>query len=168
MQLEPPRSFCVVMTRCVLRPALAEEAPILSQLAFASKASWGYSEAFMANCRDELTYTAEQIRSSTFEFVVTVSEDGKITGFYALERISATVMEVEALFVAPAFLGRGHGRALMEHAKARARNQGVTSLVIQGDPNAARFYAAAGGVETGTRPSASIPGRTLPIFVIAL
>jgi len=41
-------------------------------------------------------------------------------------------------------------------------------MVIQGDPHATRFYVAAGGVRSGTRPSGSIAGRTLPLFVIAL
>jgi hypothetical protein len=45
---------------------------------------------------------------------------------------------------------------------------GATKLIIQGDPNAERFYIAAGGVRTGTRESASIPGRFLPTFAIDL
>lgn len=45
---------------------------------------------------------------------------------------------------------------------------GATKLIIQGDPNAERFYLAAGAVLTGTRESGSIPGRYLPTFAINL
>jgi SAM-dependent methyltransferase len=41
-------------------------------------------------------------------------------------------------------------------------------MLIQGDPNDARFYRAAGGEPAGSSPSASIPGRVLPLFRIKL
>ncbi|MDE0683663.1 MAG: hypothetical protein OXI63_12155 [Candidatus Poribacteria bacterium] len=41
-------------------------------------------------------------------------------------------------------------------------------MIIQGDPNAERFYRSAGGLLVGTRKSASIPNRELPIFWINL
>ena len=72
------------------------------------------------------------------------------------------------MFVEPAFIGRGFGRLLMEHAKSIAAEMGAKQLIIQSDPYAARFYAAAGGVVTGTRESASIPGRHLPTLAIDL
>ena len=40
--------------------------------------------------------------------------------------------------------------------------------MIQGDPNAADFYRAAGAVQVGERASASVPGRVLPLFELAL
>jgi len=36
---------------------------LLSNLAFRSKAHWGYSDEFMAACRDELTYSSEKIHA---------------------------------------------------------------------------------------------------------
>ncbi|MCB0198170.1 MAG: GNAT family N-acetyltransferase, partial [Anaerolineae bacterium] len=91
-----------------------------------------------------------------------------IVGFYALVSLSSTEIELEAMFVEPAYIGRGYGRALIEHAKATAKSLHASDLIIQGDPNAARFYRAAGGQLTGQRESASIPGRYLPTFVIPL
>ena len=43
----------------VIRAARSDEAGLLSEIAFRSKAYWGYSEEFMVSCREELTVTAE-------------------------------------------------------------------------------------------------------------
>lgn len=150
-----------------IRTALPTEAEALSNLALRSKAFWGYSDAFMDACRSELTYSADQIASDTH--VVGVAEvDGLVVGFYVLTTLSADAVELDALFVEPDAIGNGHGRALMDHAARVAAQNGATSLTIQSDPNAADFYRACGGVCVGERRSASISGRTLPLFRIDL
>ncbi len=150
-----------------IRAARPEDAPVLSALAMRSKAYWEYSEAFMAACRDELTYSPQKLTDDRFMFFV--AESGQsIVGFHALEKLSPTRFELEALFVEPSHIGKGVGRALIEHAKTTARRSGATELVIQGDPHAERFYRAAGGTITGKRESGSIPGRYLPTFRIDL
>jgi len=148
-----------------LRDALSGEAALLSALALRSKAHWGYAPEFIEACRDELTYVAADIAQGGF---VVAEEAGAVLGFYALKRSAPAEVELEALFVEPAAIGRGVGRTLIEDAKARAVRLGARRMTIQGDPHAARFYAAAGALPSGTRPSGSIPGRALPMFVIAL
>lgn len=138
---------------------------MLTALVLRSKAYWGYDEAFMARCRDELTLSAEDIRTGTVRVLVA---DGAPVGVYALEPVGAGRMELTLLFVEPGSIGRGHGRALVEDAKRLARERGAAVLEVQGDPHARRFYEAVGGRLVGTRPSASIPGRELPLFEIAL
>jgi GNAT superfamily N-acetyltransferase len=150
-----------------LRDARPDEASALSDLAVRSKAYWGYSPAFMAACRAELTYTAADIQRDCF-VVVGDAERGGVVGFYALERLAGGAVELGALFVEPSAIGRGYGRALLEDAKARASRMGAACLVIQGDPHAEAFYRAAGATIAGTTESASIPGRFLPTFVVAL
>ena len=150
-----------------IRLARSDEAEVLSALAFRSKAHWGYSGEFMAACRDELTYAAEQIDAPQFTFYVCTAGDSVI-GFHALERLNEEVAELEALFVEPEHIGSGVGKTLIEHAKNFARQLGALSLVIQGDPNAENFYLAAGAVQSGSRESHSIPGRQLPLFTIDL
>ena len=149
------------------RPARVVEAQLLSELALRSKGHWGYSPEFLEACRAELSYGEEQLLSERMRFFV-LDSARRIVGFYALARESATEFELEALFVEPACIGRGFGRLLIEHAKSVASSMGGTKLVIQGDPNAERFYVAAGGVLTGTRESGSIPGRFLPTFCVDL
>lgn len=151
----------------MIRNAKPDEAAALSDLAMRSKAYWGYSVEFMEACREELSVSPGNIEKSKFHYVV-AERQGEIVGYYALERLSATAFELEALFVEPAHIGSGVGRALITHAKRHAAGAGGRTLIIQGDPNAARFYRAAGGVLTGERESASIPGRFLPTFEIRL
>ena len=155
------------VTDYLIREASAVDAQSLSALAFRSKAHWGYSEQFMAACREELSCTAADIESTHLHFVV-AEVTGGIVGFYGLEQLSTGEVELDALFVAPERIGRGYGRALIEHAKRRARELGAESMIIQGDPNAERFYLAAGGRRAGERESDSIPGRFLPVFAIDL
>ncbi len=149
----------------LLRPAVPNESELLSALALRSKAYWGYSEEFMAACKDELTYPPETIADSRFNFTVAARE-ASIIGFYAVERYAPGRFELEALFVAPEEIGTGCGRRLLQHALATLSNSGGGTMVIQSDPNAESFYLAAGAVRTGVRASASVLGRDLPLLTI--
>ena len=148
-----------------LRSARPAEAAWLSALALRSKAHWGYAPGFIEACRRELSYTPSAIAQGGF---VVAERDKTPIGFYALEGANAGTVELEALFVEPEWIGRGVGRALLDEAKRQARARGARRLIIQGDPHAARFYAAAGAAQIGTRPSGSIAGRELPLYVIEL
>ena len=150
-----------------IRPARVDEARLLSDLALRSKAHWGYSPEFIERCRAELSYSEEQLLAEHMRFFV-IETAQRIVGFYALQRLSRTEVELEAMFVEPACIGKGFGRLLIDHAKGVAAEMGAQQLVVQSDPYAEHFYAAAGGVVTGTRESASIPGRHLPTLAIDL
>jgi N-acetylglutamate synthase-like GNAT family acetyltransferase len=149
----------------MIRPARVEEARLLSDLALRSKAHWGYSAKFIEQCREELSYSEQQLRAEHMRFFVIESLQ-RVAGFYALKRLSANEMELEAMFVEPASIGQGFGRLLIDHAKSVASAMGAKRLVIQSDPYAEHFYVGAGGVVIGTRESASIPGRFLPTLAI--
>ncbi len=148
-----------------IREALPSEVEYLSGLAFRSKSYWGYSDQFMQACRQELTVDEDYIENNP-TFVIEAA--GNTVGFYSLECISASEVELSLLFVDPTFIGKGYGRRLMTHAQEEARHLGYSKMMIQGDPNAERFYRSAGGSVVGTRKSASIPDRELPIFCINL
>ncbi len=148
-----------------IRPARPDEASFLSGLAFRSKAYWGYSREFMDACRDELTIAPGTLVANP-SFVA--EGDGAAAGFYILERLDDTRVELADLFVEPEHIGTGVGRALMQHAIAAARESGYAIMVIQADPSAEPFYTAAGAVTVGTRPSDSIQGRDLPLMELPL
>ncbi len=150
-----------------IRPAMLQENERLSDLAFRSKAHWGYSPAFMETCRAELLTSEEDIANPQRHYVL-AELNSEIVGYYALERLSEDEYELEALFVEPKCIGQGIGRMLIEHAKSYAREEGAQSILIQGDPNAMDFYLAAGCVRIGERESDSIPGRYLPEFKLSL
>ncbi|NJN50791.1 MAG: GNAT family N-acetyltransferase, partial [Gammaproteobacteria bacterium] len=89
-----------------------------------------------------------------------------IVGFCALEWLADGDAELDALFVEPRHIGAGHGLRLLAHAVATAQSRGVARIVIQADPNAAGFYESCGARRIGSRPSASIAGRRLPLYVL--
>jgi N-acetylglutamate synthase-like GNAT family acetyltransferase len=146
-----------------IRAARHDEAPLLSTLGRRSKGYWGYSDAFLDACRAELTVSAESIGGGA-TFVLEAG--GSVVGFYTLDVDPGGECELEHLFVEPDVIGRGHGRRLMCHALAQARAAGARTLRVQSDPNAAAFYRAIGGRDVGETPSASVPGRVLPVLVI--
>lgn len=151
-------------TRIRVRPARADEAGQLTELAMTSKAHWGYDAAFLAQCRPALTLHPEELarlRAHVAEV------DGLLAGFFTL-RGEPPEGALEHLYVAPDAIGRGVGRELLLQACRVARAQGFSSLVIHADPNAEAFYARQGAVRAGEVPSESIPGRVLPLLRIDL
>ena len=137
---------------------------MLTGLALRSKAHWGYDTAFMEACRDELTVTPEMIAAQPV-FVHEVQ--GRTLGFYALA-IDGTRADVAFLFVEPAAMGRGVGKALWRHLVGEAKRLGAVRITIESDPDAEGFYQAMGADIVGEASSGSIPGRTLPLLELAL
>jgi GNAT superfamily N-acetyltransferase len=148
-----------------IRRALPGDARRLGDLAFRSKAHWGYSAAFMDACRDELAVSSDLVSDDR---VYVLETDGVSAGFYSLEDRADGDVELGHLFVDPDFMGTGVGAQLVDHACGKAVELGFSRLIIQGDPNAAGFYLRCGAVRIGERESASIPGRMLPLFEIRL
>ncbi|AGP39989.1 hypothetical protein SCE1572_39140 [Sorangium cellulosum So0157-2] len=153
------------MSYPMIRAARPEDAELLGALALRSKAHWGYSPEFLEACRAELSISPAYVAQHP-TFVLSPGDEP--LGFYTLEALSSTDVELSHLFVEPAEIGRGLGRALLSHAREEARRRGYRVLVIQSDPNAARFYEACGARRVGERRSASIPGRLLPLFELDL
>lgn len=75
---------------------------------------------------------------------------------------------LDYMFVDPDFVGRGVGRALMDHAIALARELGHGSLTIVADPNAEGFYCRMGAERIGSQASDVDPHRQLPLLRIVL
>ncbi len=155
------------MAEDCIKSVTATDAQSISEIAFRSKASWGYSDDFMRACRNELTYRASTIESSDFEFWAYRDKE-EILGFYALEFGAADFAELEALFVDPEHFGTGIGRALMAHATNRVQARRVLRILIQSDPYADAFYSALGAIRVGQRESESIAGRFLPLLEISI
>jgi N-acetylglutamate synthase-like GNAT family acetyltransferase len=154
-----------VTDQWLIRGARHDECALLSDLAFRSKASWGYSEQFMEDCRSELTISEADIQNHQF-FVLEC--DGTVIGFCALQSCGASEGLRADMFIEPSCLRAGHGRRLVEHAGNAARARGWQSLLVEADPNAREFYLNCGGAQVGTVASGSIPGRRLPLIKIPL
>ncbi|MEV8224976.1 GNAT family N-acetyltransferase [Streptomyces sp. NPDC079167] len=147
-----------------LRPGRPGDAAALTALALRSKAHWGYDEAFMAACRDELTVRPGDTAGGR---VVVAEEHGRVLGFTTLAG-EPPRGALAMMFVEPDTIGRGVGRLLFEHTVARARRLGFVRLTIDADPNAEPFYEAMGAVRIGATPSGSVPGRELPLLELRL
>jgi N-acetylglutamate synthase-like GNAT family acetyltransferase len=146
------------MRRVRIRPAAGHEAADLTELAVRSKGHWGYDAAFLTACRDELTVSPADCDGSR---VMVAEQNHTVVGFYQLTGESPTG-ELVALFVDPAAIGSGLGRRLLRHALDRARELGMSSVIIDADPYAEPFYVRAGARRIGAVASGSIEGRVLP------
>ena len=147
-----------------IRPAVPGEAAALSALAVRSKAHWGYDEAFLDACRDELATAAEECDGI---HVQVAERDGALIGYYKLAG-QPPVGELADLFIDPSAIGAGVGSRLLRHALDLARRLGLHILTIDADPNAEAFYRRAGAVRVGSVASGSIPGRELPRLELRL
>ncbi len=141
------------------------DAPVLSAIAQAAKAQWGYPPRWLAQWQESLTITPEFIVAHE---TYVAWRDDRAVGFYAVRREQDT-WQLEHLWVLPSEIGRGVGRALFAHAAARARALGVRCLTIESDPHAEGFYLRMGAQRTGSviREIEGQP-RTLPLLTCAL
>jgi len=122
------------------------DAAVLTDIAFTAKRHWGYPEKWMENWRDALTIAPEFIASHE---VYSAVAEGRIAGFYALGGPTDRVQLLH-LWVLPAAMGRGVGRALFIHAIATATELGCREMEIESDPNAEGFYQHMGAQRVGT------------------
>lgn len=143
------------------RRARVEDLSALSELCFRSKAHWGYDDAFMEACRDQLT-----LRTSDLENGEVWMLEGPLATFQLVR--DGDIAALETFFVDPSVIGQGLGRRCYMFGLYRARNLKCTKLAILSDPNAAPFYHAMGAKCIGSEPSGSLPGRFLPAFEVDL
>ena len=143
----------------MIRPASADEAPVLTRIAHDAKRHWGYPEHWIKHWESDLTISADFIRDNQ---VYVAEEDGEIQGFYALSVIGDRA-ELEHMWVVPHRIGTGMGKDLFLDAMERAAALNVNAVEILADPNAAGFYKHMGATQIG-EIDASLDGqsRTLP------
>jgi GNAT superfamily N-acetyltransferase len=145
--------------------AKPEDAETLTVIAYAAKRHWGYPESWIEAWRDILTMRPEFIAGNIAYSAV---EDGRVVGFYVLTT-EADGIHLDHLWIVPAAMRRGTGRALFEHAVAQARHLGFTTIKIEADPNAEAFYRRMGAGRVGTKTS-EVCGerRELPLLELRL
>jgi GNAT superfamily N-acetyltransferase len=148
----------------VVRRARPDEAASLTELAFRSKAHWGYDREFMQACRATLRVSAKLISRAD---VYVAEVEGRVDGFYSLTPWHSD-LELYHFFVDPPAMGNGVGRRLWDDAVRRASERGYARLLIQSDPFAEGFYLNLGAERIGEVPSGAVPGRTLPLLVFPL
>lgn len=142
--------------------AKPEDAEALTDIAHPAKRHWGYRESWIGAWRDTLTMRPEFL-SANIAFIAI--EERRPVSFYVLTT-EDDGLHLDHLWIVPAAMGRGIGRALFEHAAAQAKDLGFDSIKIEADPNAEGFYERMGAVRVGTT-SSQVCGeaRELPLLV---
>jgi len=148
------------------RRASASDAKALSSLAMRSKALWGYDEAFMDLCVEELTVTPDMIASREVWIAASDAEAASPIGFYTLilpdqPSEQADLGELFLFFAEPAAKGTGVGGKMWRHMEAQLLAHDLKGVAFDADPFAEGFYQHMGAKIVGRSPSGSIPGRTL-------
>ena len=141
--------------------AKPEDAEALTQIAHAAKRHWGYPERWIEAWRDILTMRPEFIAANV---AYCAMEDHKVVGFYVLTT-EPDGIHLDHLWILPAAMRHGLGRALFGHAVDQARGSGFDLIMIEADPNAEAFYQRMGAKRVGTSLS-EVEGekRELPLM----
>jgi GNAT superfamily N-acetyltransferase len=142
--------------------AKPEDAAMLTEIAFGAKRHWGYPEHSIQSWRDILTIRPEFIAANV---TYAAMENNRVVGFYLLTTESDG-LHLDHLWIAPAAMGRGIGRALFKHAIEQARGLGFQAIKIEADPNAEGFYQRMGAKRVGVNVT-EIEGerRELPLLI---
>jgi ribosomal protein S18 acetylase RimI-like enzyme len=148
-----------------IRPALPEEANILSHIAYSAKAHWGYPQRWMEIWKPQLTFSPEYFKDNE-NWVA--EKDGTPIAFYTLLEKDSKAW-IENLWVLPEWIGKGIGRRLFLHALSRSRLNEYLILQLEADPNAVSFYKKQGMYKIG-ESLYEVEGqpRILPLMEIKL
>jgi GNAT superfamily N-acetyltransferase len=146
----------------IISGANPADAGKLTEIAFAAKRHWGYSEAWIEQWRETLTITPHYIETyPTFVAVI----DREIAGFCAVQ-IRPDAAWLDHIWVLPSVMKTGVGRALFHHAEKHASEAGCATLRIESDPFAEGFYRRMGAVSYGRVP-APVAGVERSLLLLA-
>ncbi len=135
-----------------IRFAVPEEGEALDALHRRSSFVWEEDRADLEANPDALGVPRERIASRGVR--VAVSERGALLGFSGVADAGAGVCELEDLFVEPAWMRRGIGRALVEDVATRHAEVGFARIAVVAAPRTFAFYESVGftvGEECPTR-----------------
>lgn len=140
--------------------ATEEDHVALTGLTKKSKAFWGYSPEQMKGWDEILTITQDYISDNgTFKLVL----EDKIIGYYSVVSINAATLKIDNLFICPDFIGKGHGKILINHIFQKAVSEKYTDIILESDPNAELFYSRF-GFTTIAQTETSPGNRSLPLM----
>ncbi|MFG3433140.1 GNAT family N-acetyltransferase [Lysinibacillus fusiformis] len=144
------------------RRAQVADSIILSNLAYRSKAYWGYTEDFLQKCKekDALTVTKDYIENNS---VYLIESDNKVIAFYSF---AINEQKLDALFLDPDYIGKGLGKIIWNHLLNKAKELELREFTIDSDPNAEGFYLKMGALNIGSTLSTVFPDRSLPLMKV--
>jgi hypothetical protein len=99
---------------------------MLSDLAIAVKGFWGYDQAFIESCRDELAFGPDDIARRHF---VAADLGGLVAGCYSVDG-DPPVGELGNIWIRPSKIGTGLGRVLWQDAMATHGRPGASGSCV--------------------------------------
>lgn len=144
--------------------ASPKDADLLAGLEVRSESYWGYSTDFMEKFKRIYLITEEFIADHpTFM----LKDNETIVGFYGIMQSDSEV-SLEYLFIEPAFIGKGYGRILWNHALEECRKLGITEFTIITSPDARGFYFRLGATVFTEVDSLISDGKKTPKLIYRL
>jgi GNAT superfamily N-acetyltransferase len=125
-----------------IRFAAPEEGQALDALHRRSSFVWEEDRASLQAHPDALGVPRERIASRGVR--VAVGESGALLGFSGVADAGGSVCQLEDLFVEPAWMRRGIGRALVEDVATRYAEAGFASIAVVAAPRTFAFYESVG------------------------
>jgi GNAT superfamily N-acetyltransferase len=146
-----------------IRPAAADEGELLREIAIAAKASWGYDLARVREWAAMGDFSPAGLQRKDV-FVASAGDDP--VGWAATIRCG-NVVWLDDLWIEPAWMDKGVGSKLFDHAVNLARRSGAIRLEWETETNAIGFYEKMGGryLREG---ELSIWGRVNPVMGLSL
>ena len=131
----------------MIRDAAPSELGALEALQRRASDVWEEYRADLAAHPDAIALAPELVAAGRVR--VAVSEDGRVVGFSVVLPARDGACELDGLFVEPAAMRRGIGRALVADAADRARAEGARRMSVIANPRAVGFYERVGFVAGG-------------------
>jgi GNAT superfamily N-acetyltransferase len=149
-------------TTVLIRQGDVHEGARLKEIAIASKGYWGYEPDRVREWANQGDFSPEGLR----RLIVFVAEsEGRSIGWSSL-LLQGKVARLEDLWIEPAWIGKGVGRALFRHTAAHARELGATRLEWEAESHATGFYERMGAKRL--RETTSEWGQTLAVMGVEL
>ncbi|HSR03887.1 MAG TPA: GNAT family N-acetyltransferase [Proteiniclasticum sp.] len=144
--------------------ASPKDADLLAGLEVRSESYWGYSTDFMEKFKRIYLITEEFIADHP---TYMLKDNETIVGFYGIMQSDSEV-SLEYLFIEPAFIGKGYGRILWNHALEESRKLGITEFTIITSPDARGFYFRLGATVFTEVDSLISDGKKTPKLIYRL
>ena len=135
----------------------------LRAIAIEAKAHWGYDRALVEEWAQGGDFEPASLRA---RLVYVAEVEGDPVGWAALIP-RGEVGWLEDLWIEPAWIGQGLGRALFEHVAAEARLLGARRLEWEAEPNAHGFYEHLGAAYVRDSEETEW-GRVLQVLAVEL
>lgn len=140
-----------------IRRADPKENMVLTELAVASEAHWGYDKKFIDAFRGIYSLSEDYIMNHP-TFVL--EDEDEILGFYSLIETDEDVT-LEYFYIDSVNIRKGYGSHLWDHLVEFCRSRGILELQFVSSPEARHFYEKMGAVVVGEAKSRVLTDRRI-------